>query len=205
MRQTTPPLTEDGYEMPFSPGVAPNLTVQDDRLSTPTRLTNRQKEYFCSAEGEQSASSYVPMSADRTDAKTVFDFDDETVACFMGRPETEEYGNQDLYLRMDKPSPEPDTPDAVQEGRQYSLRRTIHKSVLTKHDSGVYSPTVLAHTNPEYITMSPKLLVKTDIDKERQMTCGPEGTAKQAKYQDAGKCAAEYINLLPKDSSGNNT
>ncbi|XP_063881163.1 vascular endothelial growth factor receptor 1-like isoform X2 [Scylla paramamosain] len=221
MRQTTPLPTEDGYETPFSPGVAPYLTVQGDRLSTPTRLTNRQKEYFRSAEGEDSASSYVPMSADRTDTNTVFDFDDKTVACFMSRPEKEEYGNQDLYLKMDKHSPEPDTPDGMHERRQCSPRRTVLKSVssqgsqngrhrqLTKHDSGVYSPTVLAHTNPEYLVMS--TLLSTDdhnyIDTEASeansrvyANLGTGNSVKARQYIGDSKCIAEYANLIPQDS-----
>ncbi|MPC12860.1 hypothetical protein E2C01_005574 [Portunus trituberculatus] len=165
------------------------------------------------------------MSADRTDAKTVFDFDDETVACIMGRPEKEEYGNQDLYLRMDKPSPEPHTPDAVN-GRQHSPRRTILKSIssqgsqrgrhrqLTKHDSGVYSPTVLAHTNPEYLAMS--TLLSTDdhnyIDTGASEANGrvyanlSTGNADKARqYVGDTKCAAEYANLIPQDSGCDRT
>nr|WOX59909.1 receptor tyrosine kinase PVR1A2 [Carcinus maenas] len=229
VRQTTPPFTDDGYEMPFSPGVPPQVMVQSDRFSSPSRLTNKQKNYFRCADGEDASSSYIPMSADRTDSHTVFDFDNETVASIMGRPDKEEYGNQDLYLKMDKTphhSPEPDSPNNIQEEQERSSRHIVLKRVssqesqrsrhreLTKHDSGVYSPTVLAHTNPEYLAMSALLstddnnYINTQPSEANSRVYANFETGNQSKarqYLADSKCSTEYANLLPQDSGCDRT
>lgn len=224
-----PMLTEDGYEMPFSPGVPPQMMIHGDRLSTASRFTSRQMEYLRSASGDDSASSYVPMSADRTDGHTVFDFDNETVACIMGRPEKQENDCHDIYLKMDKTpqrSPEPDTPNSIPRVHEGSPRRIVLKSVssqgsqygrhpkLTKHDSGVYSPTVVAQTNPGYMTMSSMLstdeqnYINTEAREANNRVyanCGSADHAKARDYLINSKCSDEYANLLPQHSGRDRT
>lgn len=231
VRETSPQLTEDGYEMPFSPGVPPQQMVPGARqsMASPQRFTSRQMEYMQTVGAEDSAGSYLPMSADRTDNRTVFDFDNETVAFLTGRRDKEANGG-DLYMRMDKltpqQSPAPDTPNkTVSKSREESPRRLVLKSIssvssqgggrhhpLTKHDSGVYSPTVMTQTNPGYMSMTPLMpaydhnnyvnsnMVKPEVNGCANANIEPTAERKARDYMADGKNVSEYANLLPQDS-----
>lgn len=225
-------LTEDGYEMPFSPGVAPQLLVTGDRqsIASSSRLTTRQIEYMQTAT-EDSAGSYLPMSADRTDHRTVFDFDNETVACLIGRPDEQEAN--DAYLRMDKitpqQSPGPDTPNGIDsKNREESPRRLVLKSVssfssqgggknrsVRRHDSGVYSPTVMAQTNPNYMSMIPLMSAEDhnytnnnidNADPNGSVNANTDSAAQKGRnYLDDDSTPSEYVNLLPQKSGSGRT
>ncbi|XP_050691349.1 vascular endothelial growth factor receptor 1-like isoform X2 [Eriocheir sinensis] len=231
VRETSPALTEDGYEMPFSPGVAPQVTVvSSDRQSAAVRFTSRQMEYIQNAAAEDSNGSYLPMSADRPDRRSVFDFDKEAVAGLLGTRDEQNSNVEDTYLRMDKttpqPSPAPDSPDSTpakvskESPRRLVLERSTSQGSqgggrhqpVTKHDSGVYSPTVLAQTNPSYMTMSSVLSSDDDSvnNNNNKVTIEDETRAfanhlKGREYAADGKDKAEYINLLPQDSGRKRT
>nr|WOX59906.1 receptor tyrosine kinase PVR1 [Gecarcinus lateralis] len=234
VRRTSLPLTEDGYEMPFSPGVPPQLMVCGDRQSTASRLTSRQMEYLQTVATEDSSSSYLPMSADRKDGRTVFDFDNETVASLMGSRDEQDSNGDDLYLRMDKTTPQrspaPNIPDGTtSKGREESPRRLVLKSVssqgsqgggrirgVTRHDSGIYSPTVMTQTNPSYMDMTslPPADDHNYVNNNKETldanSCAyenfnPAAHVKARDYLTDGKCKQEYANLLPKDTGRNRT
>ncbi|KAG0724706.1 Vascular endothelial growth factor receptor 3 [Chionoecetes opilio] len=90
-----------------------------------------------------------------------------------------------------------------------------HHPELTKHDSGVYSPTILqTQTNPGYMAMG--ALLPTDDDNyinteareaksQVYANCGADSRVKARNYLADGKYGTEYANLLPQDSRHDRT
>ncbi|KAG7154155.1 Vascular endothelial growth factor receptor 3-like [Homarus americanus] len=119
VRDGSPNLDENGYEMPFSPSPCGVVITNEEvhfRPDTHTpRLTPLQMDYLQqegSVDTEGSASCYLPMSSPSKQSQNVFNFDQETVKSITKRDsealnensEETDQVDDDIYLKMDSKS-----------------------------------------------------------------------------------------------------
>ncbi|KAK7068305.1 hypothetical protein SK128_026675 [Halocaridina rubra] len=180
VRELSPNLDEDGYEMPFSPNACGAMAMPVPQISSP-RLTPLQMQYQTN-NTDESKSVYIPMSSPTKTSLNVFNFDKETVDAIEKRDsEIQDYEeNKSMagtpqetnYLFMHKNSPAPLTPvtpvTPVSSGNNVFSNTDIPLrpkgirglTLMNKHDSGLYSPTAYMQNNPQYVIPGP--LGKTD-------------------------------------------
>lgn len=181
VREGSPTVDEDGYELPFSPSpcgavALPFSDTFEGHLPQTPRHTVLQMAFLENYAGpaEDSAGTYLSMSTPGPKDQIAFDFDAETVRCITKRdseayqqshdPDADETdGLREVnYLSMDTSS-KPSTPlhEESPVKPKISLRHKVVRqaSEIEKHDSGLYSPTALQN-NPNYMMMNSFL--KTD-------------------------------------------
>lgn len=226
VREGSPTVDHQGYEVPFSPSPFGAAAMPFSEPLTP-RHTTLQMNYLQNLENpEDPSGTYMAMSTPGHKEQIAFDFDTDTVRCITKRDSEaleQEYENgaegqsEVNYLSMD--SSKPSTP--AEEERllkaNVALRPNVVRqaSEMEKHDSGLYSPTAMQN-NPSYMMMNSFL--KTDEnnyltreDAYDLKKTDPEyinyNSLKKAKplpkeYPKGGGSEAEYTNLLGNEPRG---
>nr|XP_027213085.1 vascular endothelial growth factor receptor 1-like [Penaeus vannamei] len=229
VREGSPTVDHQGYEVPFSPSPCGAVPLPFDKPLTP-RHTALQMSYLQSVQGlEDPSANYMAMSTPGHKEQVAFDFDSDTVRCITKRDSEalqEDYGfgeggvdghSEVNYLSMDSSKPSSPSEEERLLNPNVSLRPKMVRqaSEMEKHDSGLYSPTAMQN-NPSYMMMNSFLKTDENNYLSREDACDlskdcPEyinySGVKKVKplpreYPKEGSSEVEYTNLLGGDARG---
>lgn len=229
VREGSPTVDHQGYEVPFSPSPCGAVPLPFDKPLTP-RHTALQMSYLQSVQGlDDPSANYMAMSTPGHKEQVAFDFDSDTVRCITKRDSEalqEDYGfgeggvdghSEVNYLSMDSSKPSSPSEEERLLNPNVSLRPKMVRqaSEMEKHDSGLYSPTAMQN-NPSYMMMNSFLKTDENNYLSREDACDlskdcPEyinySGVKKVKplpreYPKEGSSEVEYTNLLGGDARG---